>query len=53
MHAFDGVHERPAVQSMQAPPKQARLVPQVAPLDIAFPLSVQTPSPVVQEIVPV
>lgn len=53
MHAFDGVHVSPSVQSVQAPAEQTRFVPQGAPLVIAFPLSVQTPTPVVQAIVPV
>ena len=53
MHAFDGVHVRLIVQSIHAPPEQTRFVPQEAPLVIAFPVSVQTPTPVEQEMVPV
>lgn len=53
MQEFDGVHVRAAVQSMHAPPEQTRFVPQRAPFDIEFPVSVQMPTPVVQEMVPV
>lgn len=53
-HAFDGgVHASPAVHAEQVPLRHTRLLPQLAPFDIAFPLSLHTGTPVVQEKVPV
>jgi hypothetical protein len=52
-HGFVGVHAAPVVHVIQLPLLQTSLVPHEVPLETLVPVSVQTDTPVVQEVVPV
>ncbi len=52
-HGLAGVQTAPSVHALHAPLSQTSLVPHVVPLAASLPLSLQTGTPVVHDVVPV